>query len=157
MLPEQPPGIWEIVPPTYSAWPPLPPADRMQQAIRERRADFLGVIIKVVVLSAQNSHRSFRFILVVGLTGLYAQDARDILRKSVDLDQTNWLRMKDYTSIAHRTERHLDSSGNVKSADTRAWEKEILYGGRHRRMLENTGKPLPPAELRKEQEKVTTG
>lgn len=91
---------------------------------------------------------------MVGLTGLYAQDARDIVRKSVDLDQTNWLRMKDYTWIAHRTERHLDSRGNLKSADASAWETVILYGEPHRRMLEHNGKPLSADEQRKEQEKL---
>jgi hypothetical protein len=94
------------------------------------------------------------FITAAGLTGLYAQDAREILRKSVDLDQANWLRMKDYTWIGHRAERHLDSSGNVKSTDTRAWETVILYGEPHRRMLEHNGQPLPPDEQRKEQQKL---
>ena len=86
--------------------------------------------------------------------GLWAQDAREIVRKSVELDQANWLRMKDYTWIAHRAERHLDSNGNVKSADIQSWETVILYGEPHRRMLERNGKAFSPDEQRKEQQKL---
>ncbi len=87
-------------------------------------------------------------------TGLAAQDAREIVRKSVELDQTNWLRMQDYTWTARSTERHFDSSGKVKSTDESAWETVILDGEPYRRMLERDGRPLPPAEQAKQQEKL---
>jgi hypothetical protein len=83
-----------------------------------------------------------------------AQDAREIVRKSVELDQANWLRMKDYTWIARESERNLDSSGAVKSVKTEAWETLVLYGQPHRRMLERDGKLLAPDEQRKEQAKL---
>jgi hypothetical protein len=86
--------------------------------------------------------------------GLLAQDAREIVRKSVELDQTNWLRMKDYTWKARSTERHFDSSGKVKSEERSAWETVMLDGEPYRRMLERNGHPLPPDEQRKEQEKL---
>src|SRR3977135_2602782 len=85
---------------------------------------------------------------------LCAQDAREIVRKSVQLDQANWLRMKDYTWVARLLERHLDSKGLVRSEDKSAWETVILYGEPHRRMLERDGKTLPPDEQRKEQAKL---
>jgi hypothetical protein len=85
---------------------------------------------------------------------LCAQDARDIVRKSVELDQANWLRMKDYTWMARETERRLDSKGKTKSVDSRAWETLVLYGEPHRRTLERDGKPLSPDERRKQQEKL---
>jgi hypothetical protein len=83
-----------------------------------------------------------------------AQDAREIVRKSVELDQANWLRMKDYTWIAKETELHLDSAGQVKSQDTKMWETVVLYGEPHRRMLEQNGRPLSASEQRREQEKL---
>ena len=83
-----------------------------------------------------------------------AQEAREIVRKSVELDQVNWLRMKDYTWIAHETERSLDSSGAVKSEKREAWETLILYGEPHRRMLERDGRTLSADEQRKEQAKL---
>ena len=48
---------------------------------------------------------------IFSAAALCAQDAREIVRKSVELDQANWLRMKDYTWVARNTERHLDSQG----------------------------------------------
>src|ERR1700693_6427846 len=86
--------------------------------------------------------------------GLCAQDVREIVRKSVELDQANWLRMRDYTWVARNTERHLDSRGKTKSVETEAWETLILYGEPHRRIIERNGKPLSPDEPRKQQEKV---
>jgi hypothetical protein len=97
---------------------------------------------------------------VFSALGLCAQgapsnkDAREIVRKSVELDQANWLRMRDYTWVARNTERHLDSKGNTKSTETEAWETLVLYGELHRRIVERNGKPLPPDEQRKQQEKL---
>jgi hypothetical protein len=91
---------------------------------------------------------------VFSALGLSGQDAREIVRKSVELDQANWLRMRDYTWVAHNTERHLDSKGNTKSTETAAWETLVLYGELHRRIIERNGKPLPPDEQRKQQEKL---
>ncbi len=93
-------------------------------------------------------------VLLAAATGLFAQDARDIIRKSVELDQANWVRMKDYTWIARQTDRDLDPRGNVKSEKTDEWETVVLYGEPHRRMLERDGKPLLPEDQRKEQQKL---
>jgi hypothetical protein len=87
-------------------------------------------------------------------TGLAAQDAREIVRKSVELDQANWLRMKDYTWVARSTERHFDSDGKVKSEQRSAWETVMLDGEPYRRMLERNGQPIPPAGQKKQQEKL---
>lgn len=88
------------------------------------------------------------------VSGACAQDAREIVRKSVELDQANWLRMKDYTWIASETERSLDSKGQVKSTESNKWETVILFGEPHRRMLQRDGKPLTADEQRKEQQKL---
>jgi hypothetical protein len=61
-------------------------------------------------------------------TGLTAEDAREIVRKSVELDQANWLRMKDYTWVARSTQRHFDSEGKVKSVERSAWETVMVDG-----------------------------
>ena len=87
-------------------------------------------------------------------TGPAAEDAREIVRKSVERDQTNWLRMKDYTWVARSTERHFGSDGKVKSTERSAWETVMLDGEPYRRMLERNGQPLPPAEQKKQQDKL---
>jgi hypothetical protein len=89
-----------------------------------------------------------------GAGGLWAEDPREIVRKSVELDQANWQRMKDYTWIARETERNLDASGRVKSQKSESWETVVLYGEPHRRMLEHDGRPLSLADEKKEQDKL---
>jgi hypothetical protein len=85
---------------------------------------------------------------------LLGQDAREIVRKSVELDQSNWQRMKDYTWIARQTDRDLDSNGRVRSEKTEEWETVVIYGEPHHRMLERDGKPLSAQDQRKEQAKL---
>lgn len=92
------------------------------------------------------------FLAATGM--LLGQDAGAIVRKSVELDQVNWQRMKDYTWIARETERGLDARGQVKSEKTDEWETVVVYGEPHHRMLERDGKPLSADDQRKEQEKL---
>ncbi len=96
--------------------------------------------------------RAFFFFL--SIAALSAQDARQIVEKSVELDQANWLTMKNYTWTAKETNKSLDSNGKVKSEKSERWETVILYGEPFRRMLERNGKSLTPEEQRKEQEKL---
>jgi hypothetical protein len=93
-------------------------------------------------------------IASLGTGALCGQDPREIVRKSVELDQADWQRMKDYTWIARETDRDLDGKGRVKSEKSEEWETVILDGEPHRRMLERDGKPLSPADQKKEQEKL---
>jgi hypothetical protein len=86
--------------------------------------------------------------------GLRAQDARAIVRQSVELDQVNWHRMKDYAWVAQRTERHFDSAGKVKSEHREKWETIVITGQIHRRMLERDGRPIPDDERRKQEKKL---
>jgi hypothetical protein len=82
------------------------------------------------------------------------EQARDIVRKSVERDQANWRRAPDYTWTVNRVERRLDSGGQVKSEKKEAWDTVILYGEPHRRFTERNSKPLSTDESRKEQQKV---
>jgi hypothetical protein len=86
--------------------------------------------------------------------GIHAQDAREIVRKSVDLDQTNYQRMRDYTWSARATERHFGSGGEVKSEQRSAWETVMLGGEPYRRMLERDNRQLTVSEQGKEQERL---
>ena len=83
-----------------------------------------------------------------------AQDARDIVRRSVELDQINWQRMADYTWTGRSTEHHFDSRHRVTSERREAWETVILDGQPYQRMLEREGRPLSPAEQKKQQERL---
>jgi hypothetical protein len=89
-------------------------------------------------------------------TPAFSQDAREIVRKSVELDQANWLRMSDYTWLARSHERHFDARGKIASEREEAWETIILDGQPYRRIVERDGRPLPAAEERKEQQRLDT-
>jgi hypothetical protein len=81
-------------------------------------------------------------------------DPGEIVRKCVQLDQSNWLRMKDYTWVAQETTRHLDSSGSLKSTESETWETVILFGRPYRKTLERNNIPIAPEQKRKAQEKL---
>lgn len=85
---------------------------------------------------------------------LFALDALEIVRRSIDHDQTNWERAKAYTYISRSTIRERDSNGNVKKTEQATNEILYLFGEPHERLLEKDGKPLPEAERRKEQDKL---
>jgi len=89
-----------------------------------------------------------------GAVSAFSQEAREIVRKSVELDQANWLRMADYTWFAHSRERHFDSRNRVASEHEEGWETIILGGEPYRRTLERDNQPLPAEEERKEQAKL---
>jgi hypothetical protein len=54
-------------------------------------------------------------LALFGAAAAWAQDPREIVRRSIAQDQLDWTRMKDYTWQTHSLERHFDSHGNVQS------------------------------------------
>jgi hypothetical protein len=93
-------------------------------------------------------------LVYISIVPASAQDAREIVRKSVELDQANWVRAANYTWTARSLERHFDSRNRVTSQHEEGWETLILGGQPYRRMLERENRPLPPEQQRKEQEKL---
>jgi hypothetical protein len=87
-------------------------------------------------------------------TSAFAQDARDIVRRSIELDQNNWIKRADYTWMGQSRERHFDGHDQVTSDHREGWEIFVLDGLPFTRMLERDGKPLPPDEQRKQKEKL---
>jgi hypothetical protein len=84
----------------------------------------------------------------------WAQDPRELVRRSIAQDQLDWVRMKDYTWQAHSVEKRLDSHGKVVSTKRESWETLMLDGQPFRRTLERDGKPLSPEDQRSEQKKL---
>ena len=81
-------------------------------------------------------------------------DPREIVRKSIELDHVNWVRMKDYTWTARETTLHLDSVGKTTSTDSETWDTLILFGRPYRKQTARNGQPLSTQQQRKEQEKI---
>jgi len=93
-------------------------------------------------------------LVVMAAMGAWAQDPRELVRRSIAQNQLDWTRMRDYTWQAHSVEKHLDSHGKVQSTKRETWETLILDGQPYRRVLERDGKPLSPEEQRNEQKKL---
>jgi hypothetical protein len=93
-------------------------------------------------------------VFLLTASALCGQDAREIVRKSFDLDEANSMAMRNYTWTAKEIERHFDPKGAVTSEESKRWETVMLYGEPFRRVLERHGKPLSAEEQRREQEKL---
>jgi hypothetical protein len=96
---------------------------------------------------------------ILALLALFAtrglsQDAREIVRRSVEVDRNNWIKRADYTWMGHSRERHFDARNQVTSDHREAWEMFVLDGLPFTRMLERDGTPLSAAEQRKQQQKL---
>ena len=93
-------------------------------------------------------------MLVLVATAAWAEDPRELVRRSISQNQLDWVRMKDYTWQARSVERHFNSHGKVESSKEESWETLILSGEPQRRILERDGKPLSPAEQVRERQKL---
>jgi len=88
------------------------------------------------------------------LTPLVAQDAAEIVRKSLARDADNFERVREYTYLARQEERELDKSGKVKSAESQTYDISILAGRRYERLVAKNDKPLSAKEEHQEQVKM---
>lgn len=86
--------------------------------------------------------------------GSIQPDVKEIVRRSLDRDLRNFDRLNNYVYEIREVERSYDSKNNVKK--TKVTVKEILQvdGSRYERLIEEDGKPLPPARAAKEQQKL---
>jgi hypothetical protein len=103
-------------------------------------------VVRVVLLA-------FSAIFLVR-TGVRAQDATDIIRRSVERDATNFERFKNYTFLERVEERRYGRNGNLTSKEIQTYEFMVLGGRPYGKLVERDDKSLPDKEARKEQEKV---
>jgi len=83
-----------------------------------------------------------------------AQDARSIVARAVAADDRSDRLARDYTYRLRDEIRELDAAGAVKSVHSTRDDVLYIGGKRYFRPLEKDGKPIPPAEARKEQAKL---
>ena len=97
--------------------------------------------------------RAALFAIVFALT-LQAQDAREIVRRSVDRDARNFERFRDYTFQQLTEQQLLDKRGSATRTESELNDVLILGGRFYYRLLEKDGRPLSEKDSRKEQEKL---
>jgi hypothetical protein len=82
------------------------------------------------------------------------QEAREIVRRAVEVDSRNQEIARNYTFLERQETRQLDSADGVKQRDVRTWDITMLEGSHYRRLISRNDRPLSPAEEKKEQEKL---
>ena len=93
-------------------------------------------------------------LLVLASTLALAQDARQIVTRSLELDSSNERIARNYTFTMRQETRQLDSEGTVKSVRSRTEDVTLLDGSQYQRLIARDDKPLPPSDEKKEQEKL---
>jgi hypothetical protein len=95
------------------------------------------------------------FALIVCLPAiLVAQDPREIVRRSVEIDQKNIEIARSYTYLERDEERELDGAGKIKSTQSQTWDVTLLEGSPYRRLVARNDQPLSPKEQKKEEDKL---
>ncbi len=98
--------------------------------------------------------RSLLLLACLTVLALAADNPVDIVRRSLDRDNRNWERAKDYTFQETSTQRQYDTAGKVKKTESTTHDITILYGRPLPRLVQKNGKPLTPKEKTKEDERV---
>jgi hypothetical protein len=91
---------------------------------------------------------------IAGLAAAQTPDAHEIVQRSLTATEGNWKIARNYTFLEREDERHLDSEGRVKSKEVKTYDITLLEGSPYLRLTERDDHPLPPAEEKKEREKL---
>lgn len=83
-----------------------------------------------------------------------APDAREIVRRSLQVDEAAEKIARNYTFLEKTEQREVDDSGRVKSRKSKTYDVTMLEGSPYRRLVERDGRPLPPKDEQKEREKL---
>jgi hypothetical protein len=81
-------------------------------------------------------------------------DAREIMRRAVEIDNHNFERARNYTGRRRAVQKHLDKHGQVQSTEIRTYEITFLSGEPYSRLIEKDDRPLGQKERQKEEEKI---
>jgi hypothetical protein len=95
------------------------------------------------------------FTLIVCLPAiLAAQDPREIVRRSVEIDRKNLEIARNYTYLERREQRELDGSGKVKDTEVQTSDVTLLEGSSYRRLVARNDRPLSSKEQKREEDKL---
>jgi hypothetical protein len=75
-----------------------------------------------------------------------ADDPQEIVHRALRINARNRVLERSYTYVQRDEERTLDSSGAVKSRESKTWDVIPLQGSQFRRLIQRDDKPLSPKE-----------
>lgn len=71
-----------------------------------------------------------------------APDAREIVQRSIEKNQQDDARLRDYTYNETTVQRMLDRAGKLVKTETKRFEVTNLYGSQYRHLVAKDGRPL---------------
>lgn len=83
-----------------------------------------------------------------------AEDAREIVRRSVNVGDENLKTAGNYTFRERAEVREFDGAGRVAKAENETHDVTIIDGSPYRRLTSRNDKPLPAKDEQKEQQKL---
>jgi len=97
-----------------------------------------------------------RFVVlgILASAVLQAQDALEIVRRAIDIDNHNTVIARSYTYLQREQRRDTDSSGRVKKTESETQDVTLLEGSPYRRIVARNDQPLSPKEQANEEEKL---
>src|SRR6266404_1983996 len=87
-------------------------------------------------------------------TALPAQEPREIVRRSVELDRRNTELSRSYALHHRQEDQQLDETGKMKFREVRTWDITLPEGSPYRRLVARDDRPLSPKEQQLEEEKL---
>ncbi len=90
----------------------------------------------------------------IAIAAAQGPDAREIVRRSLEANEQNWKIARNYTFLQRTEERRMDASGQTKSKEVKTYDITLLQGSPYIRLVARDDHPLPPAEEKKEQDKL---
>jgi hypothetical protein len=82
------------------------------------------------------------------------EDAREIVRRSVNLGDQNLKAAQNYTFRERNAARTLDGSGNVTKTEIDTYDVTLIDGSPYKRLIARNDKPLPEKDERREKDKL---
>ena len=93
------------------------------------------------------------FLLALVSPFVSAQDAREIMRRAIELERQNRDNWIGYSYTERQHQREYDGSGNIKKETLRTFDVTIIDGSPYRRLVARNDQPLPPEEQKLEADK----
>lgn len=112
------------------------------------------VIGMTVALAAQETPASAPDSAVAAPVLPPTADAKEIVRRSVEIDHHNFERARNYTCRQREVERELAKDGSVKSTHIKTFDITFLAGEPYSRLIQKDDKPLSDNDQKKEEEKM---
>jgi hypothetical protein len=93
-------------------------------------------------------------LILIGSAGLAGQDAREIVRRSIELDRKNLELSRSYTFLQREQHRDIETGGRVKKVESDTYDVTLLEGSPYKRHIAHDERPLSEKEQAKEAENL---